>query len=70
MNDSDSFHQTCLDSSFGFDYLTPSSYELKKLIKTYNQNQRDLEAAYTFDAGQNGFIITNENHSEAIVNLI
>lgn len=54
----------------GFDYLSPSSYELKQLIKTYNQNQGGLEAAYTFDAGQNGFILANENHSEAIVNII
>ena len=66
MEDSDNMH-ACI-REIGIEYLSEKSYEIKELIKTYNNE--GIKAAYTFDAGPNAHVITTENEVETLIPLL
>ena len=70
MEDSDNFHQTCRDSDPSFTYLSDWSLYLQKTIKEFNSSDDGFRAAYTFDAGQNAFIIVSQQHEKVLLNLL
>ncbi len=63
MKDSNCFHACCLDTFPPINYLSASSFQLIHAVHSFNSNVGKTAIAYTFDAGQNGLILS-ENSGE------
>lgn len=58
MDDSDSLENVCLSSEPSLRYLSESSHVLKEAVRNVNTGHGKLVAAYTFDAGPNGVVLS------------
>lgn len=68
MQDSNSFHAVCLDLFPPIFYLNDT---LKQIIKLVHQlNEKEVVAAYTFDAGPNAVIYYDEAHEATVLGML
>ena len=56
MKDSDNFHDVCADTTPSIYYLKQISKDIIHIIHCFNDYQKTIKAAYTFDAGPNAVI--------------
>jgi diphosphomevalonate decarboxylase len=70
MKDSNQFHAICLDTYPPIFYLNEVSKKIIHLVHQYNHISGNVQAAYTFDAGPNAVIFTQEQHVEEIIALL
>ena len=70
MQDSNSFHATCLDTNPPIFYLTDTSRAIINTIHMLNEAAGKNIAAYTFDAGPNAVIYTERKHTNLVLSLI
>lgn len=69
MDESDSFHEVCADTTPPIHYLTDTSRAIIDLVRAYNE-KNDLGqpgVAYTYDAGPNAVIYALHNHVPAFL---
>ncbi|KAI5966315.1 MVD1 [Candida pseudojiufengensis] len=69
MKDSNQFHSVCLDSYPPIFYLNDTSKKIIKLVET-EINQKEIIAAYTFDAGPNAVIYYDSKNEDVILEKI
>lgn len=60
MQDSNNFHATCLDSWPPISYLSADSWKLIEAVHEFNAIGEIEKAAYSFDAGSNGFLFIQQ----------
>lgn len=65
MRESDNLQACMQDTKPPLNYLNAESEEIKKIVKSINS--KNVKAAYTFDAGPNPHIITQEKYVEEIL---
>ena len=70
MKDSNQFHAVCLDTYPPIFYLNDTSRDIIRILTAYNAYQREICAAYTFDAGPNAVIYCREQHAVEIGALL
>ena len=68
MTDSDRLHNLIAHSTPKFSYLTRTSEEIIDAIREFNVSK--TKAAYTFDAGSNAHIITQEKYLEKLIPML
>lgn len=70
MRDSNQFHATCLDTYPPVFYLTDDSRRVIQFVHKLNDAAGRLCAAYTFDAGPNAVIFTQQKDTEDVVRAL
>lgn len=70
MQDSNSFHATCLDSWPPITYLNDVSFAAMAAVQNANRKAGKIVAAYTFDAGPNAVIYYLEKDAKAAVGAL
>ncbi len=65
MKESDNMHECMADSNPKIVYLNEESKEIKSIIR--NINSKNIKAGYTFDAGPNAHIITQDTYVPEII---
>lgn len=70
MRDSNNMHATMLDTWPPIRYITDKSWDALQAILELNKSHGENIAAYTFDAGPNIHVITEQKHSIEVKKLI
>lgn len=70
MKDSNEFHSTCLDSYPPIHYLSNDSYKIIDIIHIINEYYEKTIFGYTFDAGPNAVILTENNNINLLIQII
>jgi diphosphomevalonate decarboxylase len=70
IRDSNSLHATMLDTYPPIMYLNDVSKQIIYAIHELNKEEREIIAAYTFDAGPNAQLITLNKHKEKVINAV
>ena len=70
MQDSNSFHATCLDTFPPIFYMNDTSRDIIRLVTAYNEYYGEYRVAYTFDAGPNAVLYTTEPYLAEVVQLV
>ncbi|WVO15939.1 diphosphomevalonate decarboxylase [Cryptococcus depauperatus] len=70
MDDSNSFHAVCLDTSPPIFYLNDVSRSIIAVVEELNRSAGRILAAYTFDAGPNAVIYTLEPDMPLVLSTI
>lgn len=70
MKDSNSFHAVCLDSYPPIFYLNDTSKKVIKLVHKLNEEENEIIAAYTYDAGPNSVIYYEQKNENKVLGLL
>lgn len=70
MRDSNQFHATCLDTDPPIFYLNETSKAIISAVHRYNAAVGDVRVAYTFDAGPNAVLLTQEDDFDDLLTLM
>ncbi|GFU47260.1 diphosphomevalonate decarboxylase [Nephila pilipes] len=70
MKESNQFHAVCLDTFPPIHYLNSTSYEIMRLIHSYNEFYGENKVAYTFDAGPNACLYLLEKDVPEIISIM
>ena len=70
IRESNQLHALCLDTRPPLLYLTHDTVRLIHQIEALNKEEGQLVAAYTVDAGANVFVLTLEEYSPKLRNLL
>lgn len=69
IQDSDEFHEICLDSEPPIDYLNETSHKIQFIIKSLNSISNKFIAGYTFDAGPNAVVLVERSNLLLLLSL-
>ena len=70
MQDSNTFHACCLDTSPPIFYLNDVSRSIIALVEELNKAHGSPITAYTFDAGPNAVLYTLEKHMPTVIKAV
>jgi diphosphomevalonate decarboxylase len=65
IKDSNQFHAVCLDTYPPIFYMNDTSKKIVHVLDTMNQQTKDMQVAYTFDAGPNAVVYLLDDKVEA-----
>lgn len=70
MKESNQLHAVCLDTYPPIAYMTCVSHLIVRLVHLYNDWQKDIKVAYTFDAGPNACLFMLESEVPRFYSLV
>ncbi len=70
MKESSNMHAVMLDSTPPIMYLNDISREIMRAVHSFNEQEGETAAGYTFDAGPNAHVYTTEKHARKIERML